>query len=123
MTGILRARRVQSETPLGVRVLIARRLLQSSKDGCIPKGTVPSIAKEFGVSKSTIYRINRKAVKSLSEGCLDVSSQRKKCCGSKAKHDTMALQEALEGIPFLHARLYAMQHVRLEYRYHRFITN
>ena len=100
LSGMLRAKQIRAETPLGVRIAIAGRLLHASKDGRIPRGTVPAIVRDFGVSKATVYRINKKAVTSLANGSFDVSSKRKNRCGRKAKHDTMALQEALEGIPF-----------------------
>ncbi len=85
---------------MGKRISIAGKLLQSSKNGRILRGTVPAIVHEYGISRSTVYRINRKAVSSLANGKLDVSCARKKRCGKKAKHDTMALQEALEKVPF-----------------------
>ncbi len=100
MSGVLSAKRFHKDTPLGVRLTIAGRLLKASKDGRIPRGTVPAMAHEYGVSKSTIYRIHRKAVKSLANGQLDVSCKRKLKNAHKAKYDPLALLEALEDVPF-----------------------
>ncbi len=85
---------------MGIRLSIAGRLLEASKNGRIPTGTVPAIAKEYGVSKSTIYRIRKKAVTSLSNGRLDVSNERKKKTNKKDKYDPLALLEALEDVPY-----------------------
>ena len=100
MSGMLRAKRYKKDTPLGVRYAIAGRLLQASKDGRIPRGTVPAIAHEYGLSKSTIYRIHKKAVKSLEAGSFDLSPKRKPKNKHKVKHKPLALLEALEEIPF-----------------------
>ncbi len=100
MSAPLRAKRFNQETPLGMRLSIAGKLLQSSKNGRILRGTVPAIANEYGISKSTIYRIHKKTVKSLADGKLDLSSARRKRCGRKAKNDPIALQQALEDVPF-----------------------
>ena len=100
MSGVLSAKRYRKDTPLGVRLNIAGRLLRDSKDGRIPRGTVPAMAHEYGISKSTIYRIHKKAVNSLTNGHLDVSCKRKLKNAHKAKYEPLALLEALENVPF-----------------------
>ncbi len=100
MSGVLRAKRVIKETPLPVRLCIVGRTLQAMKNGRIPPGTVPAIANEYGVSRQTIYRLHKKAVTSMANGCLDVSTARKKRCGRKAKYDPLVLQQDLENIPY-----------------------
>ncbi len=86
MSGTLHAKRFMKDTPLGVHYAIARGLFEASKDGHLPRGIVPTMAHEYGVSKSTIYRIRKKAVKSLESGSLDLSSKRKNKKEHKAKH-------------------------------------
>ena len=78
MSGVLKVKHYHRDTPLGVRITIGGPLLSASKDGCILRGTVSTIAQEYGISKATIYRIRKKAIKSLENGSFDVSSQRKK---------------------------------------------
>ena len=97
---MLHEKRYKKDISLGVHLSIARRLLEVSKDGHIPRVTVPTIAHEYGLTKSTIYRIHRKPVKILETGSLYFSPQWKPKNNHKVKYKPLASLEALEDVPF-----------------------
>ena len=98
MNNNLQTKRTNSDVPMEVRHAIVASLFGASKEGRCPKGTIPSIAAKYRVSKRTVYCLKNKAVKQLQDGVIDLTTQRKNC-GRKSKYEPLVLQEDLEKIP------------------------
>ena len=108
MNNGLQSKRTNRDIPMEVPHAIVASLFIESKDGTLPKGTVPSIAAEYSVSRQTVYRLKQKAVKQLQNGQLDLSTQRTNC-GRKSKYDPWYYKRPLRKSSYLSAQLLVMQ--------------
>ena len=89
----------RGNVPYEVRGAIVARCFELSKNGHFGRGNIPIVAKEYGIHRSTVYRIYGRALKQLKQGFLDLSTLRH-FCGRPRVHDYSTLQADLRLGPF-----------------------
>ncbi len=90
--------RKKPQVPIAWRSEVVGHLFLATQKGAIRRGTVPMVAEDLGIHRSTAYRIYARAKETLANGKMDVTA-RKARCGHKPKWDIPALQGQLESIP------------------------
>jgi DNA invertase Pin-like site-specific DNA recombinase len=73
---------------------------EENGEGQLARGAVPAAAKKYNVTRSTVYRIWKRAQKNRAEfGAFRAKPQKKGNSGRKLKYDREALQEEVDALP------------------------